>query len=141
MPESSSSGETLLETWGRYGRMVAESRYGDDMTDLVTLGRQQTPIVAVRADDPLVRSVVAYTGRMRAEAARLRDLADKYDALADNSDPTPVITPGYGSAAEAHTILLSWASVAAERGLDAWAARMLRVATDLPCGCGVRCDS
>jgi hypothetical protein len=108
-------------------------------TNLVTLNREQTPIAAVSADDPLVRSVVAYTGRMRAEAARLRDLADKYDALADNSDPTPVITPGYGSAAEAHAILLSWADVAAERGLDAWAARMLRVAADLPCGCGVRC--
>lgn len=110
------------------------------MTDFVTLNSTSKPIVAVPADDPLVGSVVAYTGRMRAEAARLRDLADKYDALADNSDPTPVLTPGYGSAAEAHTILLSWAEIAAERGLDAWAARMLRVAADLPCGCGVRCD-
>jgi hypothetical protein len=60
------------------------------MTDFVTLSTAQKPIVAVSADDPLVRSVVGYTGRLRAEAARLRDLADKYDALADNSDPTPV---------------------------------------------------
>ena len=60
------------------------------MSDLVTLDAAQRPITAVSAGDPLVHSVVAYTGRLRAEAGRLRDLADKYDALADNSDPTPV---------------------------------------------------
>jgi hypothetical protein len=59
--------------------------------NLVTLNPDRRPIQAVSADDSLVRSVTAYAARMRAEATRLRDLADKYDALADNSDPVAVV--------------------------------------------------
>lgn len=62
--------------------------------NLVTLSPDRNPIPAVSAADPLVRSVTAYAARMRAEAARLRDLADKYDALADNSEPVPVVVSG-----------------------------------------------
>ena len=57
---------------------------------LVTLNAKQKPIAAVPATDPLVQTVDRYVDNLRAEAKRLRDLADKYDALADNSAPTPV---------------------------------------------------
>lgn len=63
---------------------------------LVTLTRDRTPIPAIPSTDPLAVAVSAYVARLRAEAARLRDLADKYDALADNSAPIPVAIVGTG---------------------------------------------